>query len=314
MTREAGLDVGWDDLRLCLAVVRARTASGAARALGLSHSTVIRRIAELEQRIGVTLFTRLSSGYEPNEAGQLLAQAALDVEPAIVRALANVVGGDRAMRGVIRLAVPDLSGQALMRVLAGFAQAHPGVTLQVEASQTPEPLTRGEAHLALTLTAEPPTGQVGVPVGPVAFAAYAARKACAAGQDLAWLALPAGLGHIPVAPFDRAHARAFARVHRLSGVALHHAGVRAGLGAGVLACAVGDADADLVRVGPVLSDPAATLWILHRQELRGNARVATLFRALRTALLPLRSVIGGSGPDSAAMLLPALSGLSVCGR
>ncbi|NLH82737.1 MAG: LysR family transcriptional regulator, partial [Phyllobacteriaceae bacterium] len=46
----------WDDLRVFLALVRAGSLSAAARALGVEHTTVARRIEGLERDLGVTLF------------------------------------------------------------------------------------------------------------------------------------------------------------------------------------------------------------------------------------------------------------------
>ena len=53
----------WDDLRFFLAVSRAGTLSGAARSLGVTYSTVFRRLGAFEERLGVRLFERLPDGY-----------------------------------------------------------------------------------------------------------------------------------------------------------------------------------------------------------------------------------------------------------
>lgn len=47
--------VDWDDLRYALAVSRAGTLSAAAEALGVSHTTVGRRLRALEERLRATL-------------------------------------------------------------------------------------------------------------------------------------------------------------------------------------------------------------------------------------------------------------------
>ncbi|HHJ16664.1 MAG TPA: LysR family transcriptional regulator [Gammaproteobacteria bacterium] len=62
-------DVAWDDFRTVLAVCREGTLSGAARVLGVNHSTVFRRINALEDRLDVRLFERLPEGYARNEGG-----------------------------------------------------------------------------------------------------------------------------------------------------------------------------------------------------------------------------------------------------
>ena len=63
-------DIAWDDFRTVLAVCREGTLSGAARLLGVNHSTVFRRINALEEKLGVRLFERLPEGYAMTEAGE----------------------------------------------------------------------------------------------------------------------------------------------------------------------------------------------------------------------------------------------------
>jgi DNA-binding transcriptional LysR family regulator len=62
----------WDDVRFFLAVARAGSLSGAARALGVGHVTVGRRITLLEKRLGVTLLNRTPDGFATTSAGQAI--------------------------------------------------------------------------------------------------------------------------------------------------------------------------------------------------------------------------------------------------
>jgi len=72
----------WDDLRLVLAVARERGLAGAARVLRVNHSTVFRRLNAAEADLGVQLFERLPTGYQPTEAGSRLIGAAERIEAA----------------------------------------------------------------------------------------------------------------------------------------------------------------------------------------------------------------------------------------
>ncbi len=54
--------IDWDDVRYFLAVARGGSVRAAAERLGVNHSTVLRRIAQLEQRLGVQMFEKLPSG------------------------------------------------------------------------------------------------------------------------------------------------------------------------------------------------------------------------------------------------------------
>lgn len=300
--------IDWDDLRLCLAVARAGTLSAAGEALGLSHSTLLRRISAFEKRLGVTLFTRNSHGYAPNAAGQKFVAAAALVEAQISGAVAETHGRDEAMAGVIRFAVPDLSGQALMHIVRGFAESHPAIEIIFDVSQKPTGMTLGDAHVALALTAEPPAGQIGNPVGPVGFAAYAdvrliERLPSDARAHLSWVGLSPSLNHLPVGRFDNELSHGCARRHVCNTVPMHYAAIRQGLGAGVLACSIGDADKRLVRCSPVFSDDCLTLWLMHRKELRGNARIMAFYRHLLQQLKRGRGLIQGDQPFRDPILL-----------
>ena len=55
--------MGWDDLRYVLAVARTGSLAGAARSLGVNHTTVLRRVDAFEKTLGLRLFERLPAGY-----------------------------------------------------------------------------------------------------------------------------------------------------------------------------------------------------------------------------------------------------------
>lgn len=55
--------MAWDDLRFVLSVAEQGTLSGAARVLGVNHSTVLRRVSAFEKDKGVQVFERTGSGY-----------------------------------------------------------------------------------------------------------------------------------------------------------------------------------------------------------------------------------------------------------
>ena len=62
--------IDWDDVRYFLAVARGGSVRAAAEHLGVNHSTVLRRIAQLEERLGAQMFEKLPSGYRLTAAGE----------------------------------------------------------------------------------------------------------------------------------------------------------------------------------------------------------------------------------------------------
>lgn len=59
----------WNDLRFLLAVADGGSTLAAARALGVNQSTVQRRLADLEAKLGQRLVERLTSGYQLTDLG-----------------------------------------------------------------------------------------------------------------------------------------------------------------------------------------------------------------------------------------------------
>jgi DNA-binding transcriptional LysR family regulator len=76
--------LNWDDFRFALAVTRMGSALGAARTLGVNQTTVVRRIAHMEEVLGGVLFERKQSGLRLTPFGQRVATAAARVESEIL--------------------------------------------------------------------------------------------------------------------------------------------------------------------------------------------------------------------------------------
>lgn len=93
------MDLPWDDLRTVLAVARAGSLSGAARTLGVEHSTIYRRINEVEARVAPRLFERHRTGYATTAQGDRLVEAATVMEEAANAALRQVSGADTRVAG-----------------------------------------------------------------------------------------------------------------------------------------------------------------------------------------------------------------------
>ena len=150
-------ELPWDDLRCVLAIARAGSLSGAARELGIEHSTVFRRLNSVEKRLGVRLFERSPRGYTPTACGELAAAAAGAMESEALGVERRMLGADARLTGVVRLATSELfAGFLLPRVLKQFLEAHPGVEVETHIASRMVDLTRREADLALRATVSPP--------------------------------------------------------------------------------------------------------------------------------------------------------------
>jgi DNA-binding transcriptional LysR family regulator len=140
----------WGDLRFFLTTARTGSTLAAARELGVNQTTVARRIAALEEALGVRLFDRNQDGYRVSEAGnEILAQAErVRIEADTV---ANLVGQrKRSLSGVIRVTTPEaLANFALTPWLAEFMELYPDIRVEVIAADQRLDLARGAADIAL---------------------------------------------------------------------------------------------------------------------------------------------------------------------
>lgn len=270
----------WDDLRFALAVARCGTLSGAAERLGVSHTTVSRRLRALEERVGVALFDVGPDGYSPTAAGEDLVAVAARMEADTMALEARVAGREQRLGGALRVSVMELMLRGFHRAFASFVEAHPEVALTVTATDDEVSLTRREADVALRLNSAPPEHLVGRRVGSVQFDVYAARSLVerigreAPLSAYPWIAWDERLLARWLDVWLAEHAPGARVALRIdAGAAAMHDLIAAGVGVQFLARFEGDADPSLVCLGP--SDPFARrdLWLLTTPELRHTPRV-----------------------------------------
>ncbi len=270
----------WDDLRIFLAVAREGSLSGAARTLGVNHSTVFRRIKGFEDQIGVRLFDRMPSGYALTVAGTEMQETAERMEEEVEWLDRRIAGQDLRLSGEIVVTTADtLVDGFLGPHLRGFCDAFPGIKVDLILDAQFYNLSKRQADIAIRPTLSPPETLVGRRLCAVAFACYAAPSYLAAIgpetdlQDHRWIGPDESLAHLAAAQWQRGVAgegRVQMRCNNLLG--LRSAAV-AGLGVATLPCFMGDADSGLTRV--TAPDPAlaSALWLLTHQDLRNTARV-----------------------------------------
>lgn len=143
----------WDDLRLFLAVARAESLSGAGRRLKLDAATLGRRIARLEERMGLRLFVKGPQGYALTEEGARLVPHAEAAEQALAAAAEDLSAGTSGLSGQVRIGAPDgCATFVLPQVVAAIATAHPGLEIQIVALPRVFNLSKREADMAIAVS------------------------------------------------------------------------------------------------------------------------------------------------------------------
>src|SRR5712672_1273072 len=108
----------WDDLRYVLAVAEAGSLAGAARTLGVNHTTVLRRVGAFEKHLGLRLFERLPTGYVLTAGGEELIAAARQVNDTVIELERKLAGQDLRLSGTVRVTTTDtLMGSILPEIL-----------------------------------------------------------------------------------------------------------------------------------------------------------------------------------------------------
>ncbi|MDC7712220.1 LysR family transcriptional regulator [Vogesella indigofera] len=266
----------WDDVRFFLQLARQGSLSGTARAMGVEHSTVARRIGQLEASLGVRLFDRLPRGWQLTQEGQNLLPQALAVEAGVL-ALQRTAATQQAVSGQVRLsAPPQLLSEVLLPELAAFRQQFPEVDLLLLGERRNASLEQGEAELALRL-GEPQTPDlIARPVATVGYGLYG---------TVAWQEQPRGdrvfVGFDDSMPglwlkdwFD-AHLAGRRQVLRSNDLATQLRAARDGWGIALLPHFLGRQAPELVCL-EAEAPPARTLHLLMHPDVRKALRVRVL--------------------------------------
>lgn len=293
--------ISWEDMRLVLAIGAAGTLTGAARNLGIDHSTAFRRLGALEAKLGVRLFDRARDGYAPTPAGETIVAAAARMDAEITSLERVLAGQDLRPSGTVRVTTTDTLIEVLTPCFASFRQSFPEITLEVVVTNTFLTLTKRDADVAIRPSADAPGTLVGRRVADVATAFYGAAEHMALPPDLSdpgaqlWVGPDESLAHLGFARWLGANVppdRVAFRSNTLLGLL---AGTRAGLGLAALPCFLADRDAKLRRIGPVIPEMTTGLWLLTHPDLRRVARIRAFLDFMAGEITRRRSLFDGTG-------------------
>jgi DNA-binding transcriptional LysR family regulator len=279
----------WDDVRFFLAVARAGSLSAAARALGVGHVTVGRRIALLERRLGVTLLSRTPDGFSTTSAGQAILRQCAAMESAALDLERVAAGRDLLVTGSVRLTTTEaLAHQLIVPAINLLRQAHPDLQIDLLVGVRSLDIARRDADLAVRFARPAAPELICRKLGEIGFSLYASQRYLAKhgvpkrGQGLGGFDLITFTG-APAAtrPFFMGEPLEGARVALRcdnpliqSGAAANHVGIAE------LACFLGDTDPNLVRIWPNEPPTLRMAWLVVHQDLRRSARIKVVSSAI----------------------------------
>lgn len=167
----------WDDLRVFLDVARTGNLSQTSRRLRIDHSTVSRRISQLEQALGSGVFERTRSGFKLNDLGKRLLPHAEMVESAVLKVRSEVSDTEPQATGTVRLATMEgIASLYLARRALFLKQEAPHLTLELVTSPQMIHVNRREADLFLSFFKPPGQGLVSEKIGAFKLGLYASKS------------------------------------------------------------------------------------------------------------------------------------------
>jgi DNA-binding transcriptional LysR family regulator len=288
----AAQEPGWELYRTFLAVVRERSLSGAARALGLTQPTVGRHVDALEGALGVVLFTRSQAGLSPTAGARSLVPYA-EAMASAASALARVASGDaEEERGTVRVTASEMIGaEVLPRALADLRELHPRIDVELVLSNRSEDLLRREADVAVRMVKPTQSALLAKKVGTLRLGLHAHP------DYLKRHGTPRSVADLrdhPLIGFDSQPS-----VRRLPALGLpvsrelfsfrcdsdlgQYAALKAGFGVGVCQVALAKRDG-LVPVAKGAMDFELGVWVVMHKDLKSSRRVRVMFEHLVGAL------------------------------
>jgi DNA-binding transcriptional LysR family regulator len=296
--------LSWDDFRLVKAVADHDGLSGAAVALGVNHSTVFRRLGQIEEHLGLALFERRKTGYVATAAGTEMAALAARMEEDVTTFSRRLAGREVAPSGEVRVTTTDtLYLNVLLPIFAAFRLANPLIRLDVVIGNQALNLSKRDADVAIRASDTPGETLVGRRLATLNWAIYGRRDDDYSAADLVdpkalfardWVTLGDQLAHVKAARYVRDHVAPERIALRSSAVLGMTEAVENGLGIGPLPCFIADQRPTLMRLMPPNPDFATGLWILTHPDIRNAPRVRAFMEFCGAELAKRRSLLEGA--------------------
>ena len=281
--------IRWDDLQFVLAVAEHRSLSGAARALGVNHTTVLRRILALEEALGVTLFDRPPGGYRIKPEAREIISTIETMGRSVDRLKRVLPMMGKGLEGSLRLTTTDSFADIIVPPhLNELAQLHPKLDVELVVSNMPVDMSRPEAEVTLRPAKALPEGLTGRRIGDMTFQVFAHPDYLAdhSGVDYAdhrWLGITAPGTRSPVGQWQEANIAEHIGLRTDSFLTLARM-AEVGLGPAMIPTFVGR-HSSVLRRAPQFQDEMSTgLWIATHPDLMHLERVTAMLSFFEEAV------------------------------
>ncbi len=282
----------WEDVHFFLELARLGSLSAAARALGVTHATVGRRIAALETVLRVQLFDRHGGRFTLTAAGKRAAAAAgsmADSADAIGRMAA---GPADAVVGKVRVTATEVFGSFfLMSRMRNLVIENPGLDIELVIQSRNLSLARRDVDLAIRHARPEGSSVITRKIADYASKFYADRTYLEThkGDPLDFIGFTDDVVHQPMALHTiRAAGNQQRYALKVNTQFARLAAVRGGLGVGIVPKFVSLQYPELVEVDVGVEPLVRELWLVAHPDVRAVARLRVTFDYIAEAIAGAR--------------------------
>ena len=280
--------IGWEAYEIFIAVARSGGLTGAAQVSALSPATIGRRVLELEQSLGRTLFARSQTGYALTTDGQVLFDQLKDMESAVRRVESWRMEASGAV--TLRLAVGTWNARLVAENFRDLCSERDNFRIEMTVTESRAPLAHREHDVGLRAHPPEELNLASRLIGEVAYAAYRAKSAPQFLPER-WIAVtePDAISSYLRWPHENRASGIVVTVTRPRSLLDL---VKAGAGNAILPCFIGDRDPLLQRVLPSIAI-TRSFWLVTHQDSRRLPRTALFVEWLSAMVQSQRSKLLG---------------------
>jgi DNA-binding transcriptional LysR family regulator len=292
--------LSWDDFRYIKAIAESRSLNGAAQMLKVNHSTVFRRLGQVEEHLGSRLFDRGRSGYALTPCGEEMVRLAERIGNDVISFERKISGQDLRPSGELRVTVNDLVLLHLLtEILVDFRRSYPEIVLDVVVSNTILNLSRRDADVAVRATYVAPETLSAQRVSHLGWAVFGATAANIKdfhpddAPNYSWVGFVDHLVLTKVTKWLKDRIKDDRLVYKVNSMLGIAEAVAGGAGLALLPCFVGRSIPGLARLTPPLPELEAELWLVTHPDLNRTARVRTFLDFCTTEIAKRRTILEG---------------------
>ncbi len=277
----------WNRARAFLVTAEEGSLSAAAKALGMAQPTLGRQVDALEEELGVILFERLGRGLSLTPSGHELLSHVRSMGEAASQMSLAATGRSKALEGSICITATEVTAiYDLAPIIAKLRKIHPGVEVEVAASDDSKDLRRREADIAMRNYRPKENDLVARKIGEEVAMLYASA------DYIEKYGVPNKLRDLrnhKFVGFDGSDEM----VKQLSSIGLeisddnitvragnhmvHWELTKAGVGIGIMPERVGDLEPKVRSIMPSFRKMVYPVWLVAHRELHTSRRIRTVF-------------------------------------